>query len=127
MQSFFTSLLDHPILLVVMLMFFLGFVGMTYEFILRLCGKSPFCPELKDVENKDDTEPPELANVPKTPNDPDDVLEGAAKFDDKIEGAEEVEDEDGNTTIEYVFTTDNDPPVERLLDFKGRHRVHTRH
>jgi hypothetical protein len=102
-----------------MLIFFLGFAGMTYEFILRLCGKSPFCPELKDVENKDDAEPPEPANVPKTPNDPDDVLEGAAKFDDKIEGAEEVEDEDGNTTIEYVFTTDNDPLWNGYWTSKG--------
>ena len=86
-------------------MFFLGFVGMTYEFILRLCGKSPFCPELKDGKNEDKTEPPEPANVPKPDTDPDDELKGAEEIPD---GAEETVDEDGNATVEYTYSTDFD-------------------
>lgn len=106
MQSFFTALLDHPILLVIMLMFFMGFVGMTYEFILRLCGKSPFLPDPQDVEEDEgETEPPEPANVPKPPQPPKDTLKGAEEIPD---GAEEIVDEDGNTTVQYTYSTDFD-------------------
>ena len=107
MQSFWTALLDHPILLVIMLMFFMGFVGMTYEFILRLCGKSPFLPDPQDGEEEDEgeSEPPEPANVPKPPTGPKDVLEGAAEID----GAEEIEDDDGTKTYEYIYRSEPSP------------------
>ena len=102
-MEFLMALLEHPMLLVVILMFFMGFVGMTYEFILRICGKKPFLePPVKDDPSED---PPEPANVPKPDTDPNDELEGAAEIPD---GAEEVEDEDGNTTVEYTYSTDID-------------------
>lgn len=100
-MEFLIALLDHPVLLVVILMFIMGFVGMTYEFILRMCGKKPFL----EPPKQDGNEPPEPANVPKPDTDPDDELKGAEEIPD---GAEEVEDEDGNTTVEYTYSTDID-------------------
>lgn len=103
-MEFLIALLDHPVLLVVILMFIMGFVGMTYEFILRMCGKKPFL-ETPNGDEGGNKEPPEPANVPKPDTDPDDELKGAAEIPD---GAEEVEDEDGNATVEYTYTTDFD-------------------
>lgn len=103
-MQFLMALLEHPVILLVLLMFFMGFVGMTYEFILRMCGKKPFL----ETPNKDEggsKEPPEPANVPKPPTDPDDELEGAEEIPD---GAEEIVDEDGNTTVQYTYSTDFD-------------------
>lgn len=85
-------------------MFFMGFVGMTYEFILRMCGKKPFL-ETPNGDKGGSEEPPEPANVPKPPTDPDDELEGAEEIPD---GAEEIVDEDGNTTVQYTYSTDFD-------------------
>lgn len=105
-MQFLMALLEHPVLLVILLMFFMGFVGMTYEFILRMCKKPPFldAPIQNDEDNEDggEAEPPEPANVPKPPTEPDGELKGAAEIPD---GAEEVEDEDGNLTVEYTYTT----------------------
>ena len=113
MQSFCTALLDHPILLVIMLMFFLGFVGMTYEFILRLCGKSPFLPAPQDVEEDEGKcEPPEPANVPKPPQPPKDTLKAAKEIPD---GIEEVENEDGTTTVEFTYPSKETVGVESTL------------
>lgn len=85
-------------------MFFMGFVGMTYEFILRMCGKKPFL-ETPNGDEGGSKEPPEPANVPKPPTGPDDELEGAEEIPD---GAEEIVDEDGNTTVQYTYSTDFD-------------------
>lgn len=104
-MEFLIALLDHPVLLVVILMFIMGFVGMTYEFILRLCGKDPFLDKPSQDNGGANEEPPEPANVPKPDTDPDDELEGAEEIPD---GAEEVEDEDGNATVEYTYSTDID-------------------
>lgn len=101
-MEFLMALLEHPVILLMLLMFFMGFVGMTYEFILRMCGKKPF---LETSPSEGDEEPPEQANVPKPDTDPDDELEGAEEIPD---GAEEVEDEDGNATVEYTYSTDID-------------------
>lgn len=98
------ALLEHPVILLVLLMFFMGFVGMTYEFILRMCGKKPFL-ETPNGDEGGSEEPPEPANVPKPPTDPDDELEGAEEIPD---GAEEIVDEDGNTTVQYTYSTDFD-------------------
>ena len=104
-MQFLMALLEHQVLLIILLMCFMGFIGMTYDFILRLRGKQPFLERSNggNVADEDSTEPPRSANVPKTPNDSDDTFDGAAE----IEGAEEVEDEDGNTTIEYILKIDN--------------------
>ncbi len=103
-MQFLLALLEHPVILLMLLMFFMGFVGMTYEFILRMCGKKPFL-ETPNVDEGGSEEPPEPANVPKPPTDPDDELEGAEEIPD---GAEEIVDEDGNTTVQYTYSTDFD-------------------
>ena len=103
-MQFLLALLEHPVILLMLLMFFMGFVGMTYEFILRMCGKKPFL-ETPTKDEGGSEEPPEPANVPKPPTDPDDELEGAEEIPD---GAEEIVDEDGNTTVQYTYSTDFD-------------------
>ena len=103
-MQFLLALLEHPVILLMLLMFFMGFVGMTYEFILRMCGKKPFL-ETPTKDEGGNEEPPEPANVPKPPTDPDDELEGAEEIPD---GAEEIVDEDGNTTVQYTYSTDFD-------------------
>ena len=113
MQSFCTELLNHPILLVIMLMFFMGFVGMTYEFILRLCGKSPFLPNQQNVEDEGNNEPPEPANVPKPPQPPKDTLNAANEIPD---GVEEVDNEDGTFTVEFTYPTEESNEVKYTLN-----------
>ena len=113
MQSFCTELLNHPILLVIMLMFFMGFVGMTYEFILRLCGKSPFLPNQQNVEDEGNNEPPEPANVPKPPQPPKDTLNAANEIPD---GVEEVDNEDGTFTVEFTYPNKELNDVEYTLN-----------
>ena len=41
MRNIIVELYGHPVLFVITLLFILGFLGMTYEFILRLFGKPP--------------------------------------------------------------------------------------
>ena len=113
MQSFCTELLNHPILLVIMLMFFMGFVGMTYEFIQRLCGKSPFLPNQQNVEDEGNNEPPEPTNVPKPPHPPKDTLNAAKEIPD---GVEEVENEDGTFTVEFTYPTEESNEVKYTLN-----------
>ena len=67
-------------------------------------GKKPFL-ETPTKDEGGNEEPPEPANVPKPPTDPDDELEGAEEIPD---GAEEIVDEDGNTTVQYTYSTDFD-------------------
>lgn len=106
-MQFLLALLEHPVILISLLVFILVFIGMTYEFILRLFGKGTSNTSFPQVDGDDDSEeePPEPANVPKPPTDPDDELEGAEEIPD---GAEEIVDEDGNTTVQYTYSTDFD-------------------
>lgn len=106
-MQFLLALLEHPGILISLLVFILVFIGMTYEFILRLFGKGTSNTSFPQVDGDDDSEeePPEPANVPKPPTDPDDELEGAEEIPD---GAEEIVDEDGNTTVQYTYSTDFD-------------------
>lgn len=69
-----TILLEHPVTFVILVLCFLGFIGMTYEFILRLFGRKGMVDEKDglDIDDKDD--PPEPSTVPK-PDGPDDTLE----------------------------------------------------
>lgn len=98
--SFWLELLKHPILFVMAMIAGLVFIGMTYEFILRMFNKpAPGFPELKS-DGDEGSEPAEPANVPRTPAPPNDTLKGAEKIPD---GAEEVENEDGTTTVEYTY------------------------
>ena len=103
-MQFLTNILEHPVLFVILLMFVMGFVGMTYDFILKLFGKKPlhffnYSTDYEKDEGKNN-EPPEPANVPKPPAPPSDTLKGAEEIPD---GAEELENEDGTTTVEYTY------------------------
>lgn len=52
-----TILVEHPLTFGFIILCFLGFVGMTYEFILRLFKRNSLHDELKnklDMEDKDD-------------------------------------------------------------------------
>ena len=78
-----TILVEHPLTFGFIILCFLGFVGMTYEFILRLFKRNSLHDELKnklDMEDKDDivedeqTEPPEPANVPVNDPPPDTLV-----------------------------------------------------
>ena len=82
MTQIFMALLEHPLVFGFLVLCFLGFVGMTYEFILRLFGRKGMVEDRLeefngklDLGGNDDEPPKETANVPK-PDGPDDVLEG---------------------------------------------------
>ena len=100
--TFWLELLKHPILFVLTMVMGLIFVGMTYNFILSMFGKkTPF----DSISPKDggEWEPPETSNVPSSTTPPDDTLKGAEEIPD---GAEEVENGDGTTTVEYTYDED---------------------
>ena len=103
--------------MVILLISFMCFVGMTYEFILLLLEKRSMKEWLPSSNSNsrwpDDPPPPEPANVPKPPTDPDDVLQAA----NEIEGVEEVENEDGNVTIEYTYSPNG--YIQRLDGVQG--------
>lgn len=82
----------------------LVFIGMTYDFILKMLNKQlPHGDSPTDGVDEDDgevSEPPEPTNVPKPPTPPNDTLKGAEEIPD---GAEEVENGDGTTTVEFTY------------------------
>ena len=113
MFDFLTALLGHPILFVIVLLVMLGFMGMTYEFILRLFGKKSmkeWLPSSDSIprwpDDLEDEPPPEPAKVPKPPVGPKDTLSEEAE----IEGGEEVEDENGNIEFHYIYKSDELAP-----------------
>ena len=70
-----TILIEHPLTFGFLVLCFLGFVGMTYEFILRLFGRKGMTDEKRDLDIDDgEDDPPEPSNVP-GPDGPDDNLE----------------------------------------------------
>ena len=102
-MQFLIALLDHPVILVVLLLFSLLFAGLTFEFILKLAGKKGMMGE-KNTFNVG------------YPNDLDDCSSDAS--DDKnsnrheeIEGAEEIEDENGGVTVEYIYRGHDNPKI----------------
>ena len=121
MTQIFLTLIEHPMLFGFLVLCFMGVLAMTYEFLLRLFKRKGMCNETCGFRYPDDTEddppPPEPANVPKPPTDPDDVLEGAAE----IEGAEEVEDKNGDTTVEYIYGSSQRLDGVQGLDWVQRH------
>lgn len=80
MSQILLMLLEHPLTFGFIILCALGFIRMTYDFILRLFGRKGF-PNVLEIENKDDTppkeDPPEDSNVP-NPDGPDDILEVGA-------------------------------------------------
>ena len=96
--SFWLELLNHPTLFILTMVMGLIFVGMTYNFILAMFGKkTPF----DSISPKGgEWEPPETSNVPSPTSPPNDTLKGAEEIPD---GAEEVENEDGTTSVIYTY------------------------
>ena len=104
--TFWLELLKHPILFVMTMISALVLIGMTYNFILAMFSKgTPFDSISPKVDGGGEWEPPETSNVPKPNTPPNDTLKGAEEIPD---GAEEVEDGDGNTTVEYTYD-ENEP------------------
>ena len=85
MSQILLMLLEHPLTFGFIILCALGFIRMTYDFILRLFGRKGF-PNVLESENKDDTspkeEPPDDSNVP-NPDGPDDILEVEAGTPDE--------------------------------------------
>ena len=92
MRNIIVELYGHPILFVITLLFILGFLGMTYEFILRLLGKPS---DLHSVilnagkDKEDDEEEEEDDDIVKVSDvDPDSEDE----FEEKEEDEEKKDD-----------------------------------
>ena len=84
MSQILLMLLEHPLTTGFLVLCALGFVRMTYDFILRLFGRKGFPNVLEGDKNdkpKKD-EPPEDSNVP-NPDGPDDILEVEAGTPDE--------------------------------------------
>ena len=85
MEQVLLMLLEHPLTTGFLVLCGLGFIRMTYDFILRLFGRKGF-PNVLEGENKNDKpkeeEPPEDSNVP-NPDGPDDILEVEAGTPDE--------------------------------------------
>lgn len=78
MRNIIVELYGHPVLFVITLLFILGFLGMTYEFILRLFGKPPS--DLHSVilnagKNEEDKEEDDIMKVDDAEPDPEDEFE----------------------------------------------------
>ena len=73
MTQFALTLMDHPVLFFLVLLSILSFIGMTYEFILRLFGKPSLVGGSHEDLDLDDEGGMEGSNVPLNPA-PDDVL-----------------------------------------------------
>ena len=79
MGKLIVEMYGNPVLFVITLLCFLGFVGMTYEFILRLFGKTPS--DLHSVilnagkDKEDDEEEDDIVKVNDVDPDPNDEFE----------------------------------------------------
>ena len=92
MGKLIVELYGHPILFVITLLFILGFLGMTYEFILRLFGKPPS--DLHSVilnagKDKEDDEEEEDDDIVKVN---DDEPDSEDEFEEKEEDEEKKDD-----------------------------------
>ena len=113
-MQFLLALLEHPVIFVILLMIFMGFIAMTYDFILKMFGKKSLGDGLfpsntkwpDDLADDPPPPPPEPAKVPKPPTGPKDTLVAEAD----IEGGEEVEDENGNIEFHYIYKSDELAP-----------------
>ena len=92
MRNIIVELYGHPVLFVVTLLFILGFLGMTYEFILRLFGKQSDLHSVivdagkkADDEAEDEEEDDDIVKVDDVEPDPEDEFE--EKDDDDEENA----------------------------------------
>ena len=77
MRNIIVELYGHPVLFVITLLFILGFLGMTYEFILRLFGKqSDLHSVIVDAGKKmDDEKDEDIMKVDDAEPDPEDEFE----------------------------------------------------
>ena len=75
MGKLIVELYGHPVLFVITLLFILGFLGMTYEFILRLFGKQSNLHSVVLNAGKDKEEDDDIVKVNDAEPDPDDEFE----------------------------------------------------
>lgn len=77
MRNIIVELYGHPVLFVITLLFILGFLGMTYEFILRLFGKqSDLHSVIVDAGKKmDDEKDEDIVTMDDAEPDPEDEFE----------------------------------------------------
>ena len=68
MAQIFLTLIEHPILFGFLVLCFMGVLGMTYDFLLKMFKR-------KGIVGGDE-EPPEESNMPAKPDSPDDTLNG---------------------------------------------------
>ena len=87
MRNIIVELYGHPILFVITLLFILGFLGMTYEFILRLFGKpyydlhSVILNARKDKEDDEEEEDDDIVKVNDVDPDSEDEFEEKDNYD----------------------------------------------
>ena len=86
MRNIIVELYGHPILFVITLLFILGFLGMTYEFILRLFGKpsdlhSVILNAGKDKEDDEEEEDDDIVKVNDVDPDSEDEFEEKDNYD----------------------------------------------
>ena len=100
MRNIIVELYGHPVLFVITLLFILGFLGMTYEFILRLFGKPPsdlhsvILNAGKDKEDDEEEEDDDIVKVNDVDPDSEDEFE---------EKEEENEDEEKKDNYDNPF------------------------
>ena len=126
MTQIFMALLEHPLVFGFLVLCFLGFVGMTYEFVLRLFGRKGMVEDRLeefngklDLGGNDDEPPKETANVPK-PDGPDDVLEDGNEIPSDDE--EDYVYQDGNLGISSWTTNYRD--ADEVKNEKEKEGVH---
>lgn len=96
-----TILVEHPMTFGFLLIFFLVFVHMTYEFILRMFGRTgPSKNNYMVPDFGESDEPLEPSNVPNPDMPPDDIIE--AEADIPCDGDEREEEEEQ----EYEYNPD---------------------
>ena len=88
MGKLIVELYGHPVLFVITLLFILGFLGMTYEFILRLFGKqSNLHSVIVDAGKDKEEEKDDIVKVNDDEPDPDDEFEEKEKEKEDKENA----------------------------------------
>ena len=88
MRNIIVELYGHPVLFVITLLFILGFLGMTYEFILRLFGKpsdlhSVILNAGKDKEDDEEEEDDDIVKVNDVDPDSEDEFEEKDEDEEK--------------------------------------------
>ena len=81
MGKLIVELYGHPVLFVITLLFILGFLGMTYEFILRLFGRQSNLHSVVLNAGKDKEEDDDIVKVNDAEPDSEDEFEEKDNYD----------------------------------------------